>query len=53
MLPLGGSIHTLNKYKEALLFSSKEKGLEVNAEKTKYILTCHAQNAGHKQHKER
>jgi len=46
MLTLGGSIHTLNKYKEALLFASKEKGLEVNAEKTKYILMCLAQNAG-------
>jgi hypothetical protein len=46
MLTLGGSIHTLNKYKEALLFASKEKGLEVNAEKTKYILMCLAKNAG-------
>jgi len=54
MLTLGGSIHTVNKYKEALLFTSKDKGLEVNAEKRKYILMCHAPNAGQKpQHKER
>ena len=46
MLTLGGSIHTLNKHKEPLLFASKENCLEVNAEKTKYILMCHAQNAG-------
>jgi hypothetical protein len=38
MLTLGGSIHNLNKHKEALLFASKEKGLQVNGEKTKYIL---------------
>ena len=42
---VGGSIHTSHKYKEALLFASKEKGLEVKAEKTKSILMCHAQNA--------
>jgi len=53
MLVLGGSIHTVNKYKEALLFTSY-KGLDVNAEKTKYILMCHALNTGQKpQHKER
>jgi hypothetical protein len=34
---LGGSIYTLKK-KYALLFSSGEIGLEVNADKTKYIV---------------
>jgi hypothetical protein len=34
---LGGSIHTVRKNTEALLIASKEIGLEVNAEKTKYI----------------
>ena len=33
---LGGSIHTIRKNTEALLIASKEIGLEVNAEKTKY-----------------
>jgi hypothetical protein len=33
---LSGSIHTIRKNTEALLISSKEIDLEVNAEKTKY-----------------
>jgi preprotein translocase subunit YajC len=36
---LGGSIHTVRKTAEALVIASKETGLEVNAEKTKYM-TC-------------
>jgi hypothetical protein len=35
---LGGSIHTIRKNTEALLIASKEIGLEVNAEKTKYMV---------------
>jgi hypothetical protein len=31
---LGGSVHTVNKNTEALLVSSKETGLEVNADKS-------------------
>jgi hypothetical protein len=31
---LGGSIHTIRKNTEALFISSKEIGVEVNAEKT-------------------
>jgi hypothetical protein len=34
---LGGSIHTIKKNNVALVVASKEIGLEVNAEKTKYI----------------
>jgi hypothetical protein len=34
---LGGSIHTIRKNTDALLIASKEIGLEVNAEKTKYV----------------
>jgi hypothetical protein len=45
MLPLGGSIHTLNKYKETLLFASKERGLEIILRKQS-ISSRHAQNAG-------
>ena len=34
----GGSIHTINKNAEALLAASKETVLEVNADKTKYMV---------------
>ena len=37
---LGGSVHTIKKKKkktEALVVASKETGLEVNADKTKYV----------------
>jgi hypothetical protein len=35
---LGGSVHTI-KRTESLLIASKEIGLEVNADKTKYMVT--------------
>jgi hypothetical protein len=34
---LGGSIHTIKKNTEALAVCSNETGLEVNAEKMKYM----------------
>jgi len=34
---LVGDVHTVNKNAETLLVSSKEIGLEVNAEKSKYV----------------
>jgi hypothetical protein len=43
---LGGSIHTIRKNTEALAIASKETGLEVNAEKTKYMVMSRDQNAG-------
>jgi hypothetical protein len=43
---LGGSVHTIRKNTEALLITSKEIGLEVNAEKTKYMVISRDQNAG-------
>jgi hypothetical protein len=43
---LGGSIHTIRKNTEVLLIASKEIGLEVNAEKTKYMIMSRDQNAG-------
>jgi hypothetical protein len=37
---------TIKKHKETLTADSKEFGLDVHAEKTKYILLCRHQNAG-------
>jgi hypothetical protein len=37
----GEYIDTIQKNKEALLDASKEVGLEVNSEKTKYMLISH------------
>jgi len=45
MIP-GGSIHTINKNGEALVVATKESGLEVNADKTKYMVMPRDQNAG-------
>jgi hypothetical protein len=44
---LGGSIHSVKKNAEDLVVASKEIGLEVNAEKTKYMVMSRNQNAGH------
>jgi len=43
---LGGSIHTVNENKEALIVASKKTGIEVNADKTKYMVMSQDQNAG-------
>jgi len=43
---LGGSIHTIQKNKEPLVVPSKEIGLEVNANKTKYRVIFRDQNKG-------
>ena len=43
---LGESVHTINENAEALLVASKEVGLEVNADKTKYVVMSRDQNAG-------
>jgi hypothetical protein len=42
---LGGNIDIINK-KNTLIDASKEVGLEVNVEKTKYMLVSRDQNAG-------
>jgi hypothetical protein len=41
-----GSVHTIQKNAEALVVASKEIGLEVNADKTKYIAMSRDQTAG-------
>jgi hypothetical protein len=43
---LGDNIDTINKNTEPLIDASKEVGLGVNAEKTKYMLVSQDQNAG-------
>jgi len=43
---LGGSIHTLKENAEALVAAAREIGLEVNADKTKYMVMSRDQNAG-------
>jgi hypothetical protein len=49
---LGGCLITTEKYTEALVFSSKETGLEVNADKTKHMVMSRDQNAGHSQYED-
>ena len=43
---LGGSMHAIKKNTEALIVASKESGLEVTADKTKYMVMSQDQNAG-------
>ena len=43
---LGGSIRTLKENAEALVAATREIGLEVSADKTKYMVMSRDQNAG-------
>jgi len=42
---LGGSVHTVKENAEAILVATKEIGLEVNADKTKYMIMSRDYNA--------
>ena len=42
---LGGSVHTIKENTETLVVASKEIGLEVNADKTMYVVMSRDQNA--------
>ena len=43
---MGGSIHTVKEDAEALVVATKEIGLEVNADKTKYMVMSRERTAG-------
>jgi len=43
---LGRNIHNIKKNREALVVVSKDIGIEVNANKTKYMVMSRDQNAG-------
>ena len=43
---LGGSTHSLKENAEALVAATREIGLEVSADKTKYMVMSRDQNAG-------
>jgi hypothetical protein len=43
---LGGSVHTIQKNTEYLEVASKKIGLDENADKTRYMVMSHDQNAG-------
>ena len=43
---MGGSVRTIKKNREAIVVASKENRLEVNADKTKYMVMSRHKNAG-------
>ena len=43
---MGGSVHTVKEKAEALVIVTKEIGLEVNADKTKYMVMSRDRNVG-------
>jgi len=43
---LGGGIHTLKEKAEALVAATREIGLEISADETKYMVISRDQNAG-------
>jgi len=46
---LGGSVHIIKKNTKPLVVARKDTGLEVNADKTKYMVITRGQNAGRSQ----
>jgi hypothetical protein len=50
---LGDNIDTIKKNTEIVIDASKKVGLEVNAEKTKYMVLSHHQSAGENHDRDR
>jgi hypothetical protein len=46
---LGDSINTIKENKETVLETGRDVGLEINAEKTKYMIMSHHPNSGQNQ----
>jgi hypothetical protein len=46
---LGDSVNTIKENSETLLEDSRDIGLEINAEKTKYMIMSHHPNSGQNQ----
>jgi hypothetical protein len=46
---LGNSINTIKENRETFLWASRDDGLAINAEKTKYIIMSHHKNLGQNQ----
>jgi hypothetical protein len=42
----GGKVHTIKKNMDALVIASKESGLQINADKTQYVVMPRDQTAG-------
>jgi len=43
---LSGNIHTIKENREALVVDSRENGLQLNADRTKYMVMSRDQNVG-------
>ena len=52
LLAYADDVHAVKENAEALVVATKEIGLEVNADKTKYMIMSRDQNAGRSQYED-